>query len=163
MPSGCHERFLKMVILKKNIVEKTVTRSAEETFQLGQRLASQMQKGMLVALSGELGTGKTIMAKGIGSGIGVSEEEIRSPTYTLMIKHTKGIFPVLHWDFYRSTEIDELITADFFELLAKGDSLFIIEWADLFPEAWTDFFPRYEINIEQEVDSTRNIKIILKG
>ncbi|MFO7736664.1 MAG: tRNA (adenosine(37)-N6)-threonylcarbamoyltransferase complex ATPase subunit type 1 TsaE [bacterium] len=152
-----------MGILKKNIAEKTVTRSAEETFQLGQRLASQMQKGMLVALSGDLGAGKTIMAKGIGSGTGVPEEEIRSPTYTLMIKHTKGIFPVFHWDFYRIAEIDELMTADFFELRAREESLFIIEWANLFPEVWVDFFPRFEIDIKQKDDNTRDIKTILKG
>jgi tRNA threonylcarbamoyladenosine biosynthesis protein TsaE len=104
-----------------------------ELTDYGVRLGRSLSPGAIVALTGELGTGKTTLAKGIARGLGVSEE-ITSPTFTIVNEYTSGRLPLYHFDVYRLGEgdavcagMDELGYEEYF----FGDGVTIVEWADL--------------------------------
>lgn len=106
-----------------------VTRSPEETMELGRRLAPHVSPPCLVLLEGELGSGKTTLAKGIVAGLGAArEEEVTSPTFTLIHEYG-GAGKVFHADLYRIEEIRELSTLGLEEVLEAGATL-IVEWGE---------------------------------
>jgi tRNA threonylcarbamoyladenosine biosynthesis protein TsaE len=103
------------------------TNSAEETMALGERLGNRLKAGDVIALFGDLGAGKTTLAKGIALGLGVADD-IHSPTFTLIHEHI-GPTPLYHVDLYRlesETEVDALGIEEY----VYGDGVTIIEWAD---------------------------------
>ena len=77
------------------------TASAEETKAWGKRLARLLSPGAVIGLEGELGAGKTCFVKGLAVGLGLNEEEISSPTFTLIAEHYRGGVPLYHIDLYR--------------------------------------------------------------
>ncbi len=104
-----------------------ITQSQEETFGLGVELGKNAQPGDIFALIGQLGTGKTILAKGIAKGLGI-DEEITSPTFTLLEVYEAPV-PLYHFDLYRIQDDKELENL-FFEEYWFGDGVSVIEWAD---------------------------------
>ncbi|MFL6528037.1 MAG: tRNA (adenosine(37)-N6)-threonylcarbamoyltransferase complex ATPase subunit type 1 TsaE [Chthoniobacterales bacterium] len=110
----------------------STSESVEATIAIGRELAATARAGDVFALVGELGAGKTQLAKGIAEGIG-SRADVTSPTFTLIHEYTGGMRPVYHFDFYRiesSAEAMRLGLDDYF----YGDGVCVIEWADRFPE-----------------------------
>ena len=108
------------------------TRSPEET----KNLASKICEGHnLILLSGELGTGKTTFTKGLGGILGIEEDSIKSPSYTL-IREYDGF---MHVDFYRLESPDELLLAR----IKDWDGVVVIEW----PEIMIDLIPRPHLHI----------------
>ncbi|MBP7583375.1 MAG: tRNA (adenosine(37)-N6)-threonylcarbamoyltransferase complex ATPase subunit type 1 TsaE [Spirochaetes bacterium] len=107
--------------------KEIVTASAAETFSLGVELGRGAARGDVFALSGDLGAGKTVLAKGIARGMGIAEE-ITSPTFTLLevYEHT---LPLYHFDLYRIDDPRELDSL-YFEEYWEGDGVSVIEWAD---------------------------------
>ncbi|MCL6565484.1 MAG: tRNA (adenosine(37)-N6)-threonylcarbamoyltransferase complex ATPase subunit type 1 TsaE [Acidobacteriia bacterium] len=105
------------------------TRSAEETIAFGAELAAQLRPPVLVLLFGELGAGKTTLAKGIISGLGVARlEDVTSPTFTLV--HAFGNHPrVYHVDLYRISGQAELESIGLDDLLAEP-AVILVEWAE---------------------------------
>lgn len=104
-----------------------VTRSPEETFGLGKQLGQKLKDGDIVALCGDLGAGKTMFAKGIAAGLGITEE-VTSPTFTLL-KEYEGRLKLYHFDLYRIEEEEELKETGFYDYLG-GEGVCVIEWAD---------------------------------
>ncbi|MGB4267711.1 MAG: tRNA (adenosine(37)-N6)-threonylcarbamoyltransferase complex ATPase subunit type 1 TsaE [Spirochaetota bacterium] len=104
-----------------------ITQSQEETLALGIELGKNAKPGDIFALIGNLGTGKTILAKGIAKGLGI-EEEITSPTFTLLEVY-ESTLPLYHFDLYRISNDAELENL-FFEEYWFGDGVSVIEWAD---------------------------------
>ena len=107
---------------------KIISDSPRRTRDIGTKLAGLLEAGDIVCLSGELGTGKTVMAKGISVGLGVKEEGVTSPTFVLM-RCLRGKLPVYHFDLYRlsgAREIAGLGCEEFF----FADGVSVIEWAD---------------------------------
>ncbi|MEJ5360753.1 MAG: tRNA (adenosine(37)-N6)-threonylcarbamoyltransferase complex ATPase subunit type 1 TsaE [Spirochaetota bacterium] len=104
-----------------------ITQSQEETLALGIELGKNAKPGDIFALIGDLGTGKTILAKGIAKGLGI-EEEITSPTFTLLEVY-ESTLPLYHFDLYRISNDAELENL-FFEEYWFGDGVSVIEWAD---------------------------------
>ena len=107
-----------------------ISHSEEETLSFAEGLGRNAGPGSVFALTGDLGAGKTIMAKGIARGMGITDE-ITSPTFTLMEIY-EGTVPLYHFDLYRidrSEELDQL----FFEEYWEGDGVSVIEWADRAP------------------------------
>jgi tRNA threonylcarbamoyladenosine biosynthesis protein TsaE len=140
------------------------SRSESDTERFGQELATQLSPGTLVTLDGELGAGKTVLAAAIAGGLGVPRTAVQSPTYVLMRPYLTGNIPIYHWDFYRIATVDELAIADFHELLNERNSLFLVEWASLFPKAWGSFSPRVEITITAgDTDDSRTISVVHEG
>jgi tRNA threonylcarbamoyladenosine biosynthesis protein TsaE len=107
---------------------KIVTRSPQETMRFGMKLARHLKKGDIICLKGQLGSGKTILTKGIASGLGISRKEVLSPTFVL-IRHYSGTMPLYHFDFYRLPDFRE-ITALGYEEYFYDEGVSVIEWAD---------------------------------
>lgn len=108
------------------------TRSPEETFELGRDLAASLKKGDVLALTGDLGAGKTHLVKGIAAGLGIAQEAT-SPTFTLIHEYAGGRLRLFHIDLYRLETADEALGIGLDEYLG-GNGVTIIEWADKFPE-----------------------------
>jgi tRNA threonylcarbamoyladenosine biosynthesis protein TsaE len=107
--------------------EEIITRSERETFDWALRLGKSARPGSVFALYGELGTGKTIIAKGIAKGLDI-EEDITSPTF-LMMEMYEGRLKLYHFDLYRIDDIEELNELNFEEYW-EGDGISVIEWAE---------------------------------
>lgn len=111
---------------------REITRSEEETVALGRRLARELPRRAVVLLTGNLGAGKTTLAKGIVSGLGAAEpEEVSSPTFTLI--HEYGGGRVYHIDLYRLDTPAQVATLGLEEIFDR-DALVLIEWGERFPE-----------------------------
>jgi tRNA threonylcarbamoyladenosine biosynthesis protein TsaE len=107
--------------------KELITKSPEETYSFAEKLGARAKKGDIFALMGDLGTGKTIVAKGIARGLGINDD-ITSPTFTLMEVY-EGSLTLYHFDLYRiekNSEFDYL----FFEEYWEDDGVSVIEWAD---------------------------------
>lgn len=108
---------------------KIISKSVEETIEIGAKLARSLEKGSCVALIGDLGSGKTVFTKGIAKGLGVKNAcYVNSPTFVI-IKEYKGKLPLYHFDLYRLNK-SSLIDAENFEEYFYGDGVTVIEWAD---------------------------------
>lgn len=135
------------------------TNSEEETIELGRKIARELPKSAVVLLIGNLGAGKTMLAKGIISGLGAAEpEEVVSPTFTLM--HEYGSGGVYHIDLYRLDTPQQVATLGLEEILdgmSKKDAIVLVEWGERFP----DLFPagRIEIDLRTVTESKRQITI----
>lgn len=106
--------------------------SEEETAALGRTLARRLSGGELVLLTGDLGLGKTVFARGLAAGLGVAEEDVRSPSYTLIQEYTGGRCPVFHVDLYRLDDEEDLQSIGVEEILAGG-GVVIVEWGERLP------------------------------
>lgn len=104
-------------------------KNEHDTEEFGMKLASSLEPGDIVALIGDLGTGKTTLTKYIAKGLGVTEN-IDSPTFNIVKEHKSGIIPLFHFDVYRLSSGDELIDIGADEYF-YSDGVCIIEWADI--------------------------------
>jgi tRNA threonylcarbamoyladenosine biosynthesis protein TsaE len=110
------------------------TNSAEETIEVGRLVAGELPPKALVLLIGNLGAGKTTLAKGIVEGLGAATaEDVASPTFTLI--HEYGDGRVYHIDLYRLDTKAEVESLGLDELLDR-DAVVLIEWGERFPELW---------------------------
>jgi tRNA threonylcarbamoyladenosine biosynthesis protein TsaE len=110
------------------------TRSEDETIALGRDLARRLPRRAVVLLIGNLGAGKTTLAKGIAEGLGAAAaEEVSSPTFTVV--HEYGGGRVLHVDLYRIEDPAGLRTLGIEELLER-DAVVLVEWGERFPRLW---------------------------
>jgi tRNA threonylcarbamoyladenosine biosynthesis protein TsaE len=118
------------------LTKKTLTfhsGSREETVDLGRKLGRLLKEGDVIALSGELGCGKTCMSKGLALGLGVPEEElVTSPSFTYMNEY-EGRETLYHMDVYRLAHLSEFLGIGLNEYLGRG-GVAVIEWADRWPE-----------------------------
>jgi tRNA threonylcarbamoyladenosine biosynthesis protein TsaE len=139
-------------------VRQAVSRREEDTFDLGFRLGQQLAGGEIILLNGALGAGKTVLVKGIATALELDEEEVTSPSFTLVNPH-QGRLMLYHIDLYR---LDEGATAahavDLDEILTDEKAVVIIEWAErlgrypLPPNVWN-------ISIKGDGDEPRQISI----
>ena len=116
--------------------DKTVTitsHTPRQTEEIGSLLGSMLAKGDIIALCGELGTGKTTLVRGMARGIGLEEGEVASPSFTLVNEY-EGPLRLFHIDLYRLADEKELIAIDYEEYLT-ADGVVVIEWADRLPQA----------------------------
>ena len=126
----------------KNRNEIFKTETPEETQVLGEKLGKTLKQGDVIALIGDLGTGKTCLTQGIARGVGLAPDEIVSSPSYILINEYNGTVPIYHIDLYRlenSEEIAELGLSEYVE----GDGICIIEWA----ERMTDTLPDHCIKI----------------
>lgn len=133
-----------------------ILKNLRETELLGEKIADRLKKGTVIALIGELGTGKTAMTKAIAKGLGITEN-VNSPTFTLVQEYYSGKLPFFHFDVYRVDAIDELDVIDFNEYF-YSEGICVVEWADLIEEELPDEAIRVFIEYAKEEDS-RIIKI----
>jgi tRNA threonylcarbamoyladenosine biosynthesis protein TsaE len=110
--------------------DEFVSSSPEETFNYGHRIGARLEGGEILLLSGPLGAGKTILVKGVGAALGIDEEEVTSPSFTLVNPHS-GRLQLYHIDLYRLDEGASAAHAvDLDELIADERAVIVIEWAE---------------------------------
>jgi tRNA threonylcarbamoyladenosine biosynthesis protein TsaE len=135
-----------------------VTHSEEETVDLGRQIALELPSRAAVLLIGNLGAGKTTLAKGIVSGLGAAEPEVvSSPTFTLI--HEYGGGRVYHVDLYRLDRPEEVATLGLEEIFEK-DAVVLVEWGERFPELMPA--ERIEIRLQRFGADDREITFALQ-
>ncbi len=109
-----------------------ISNSPAETEAIGRQIAEEIGVGSVLALKGDLGSGKTLFVKGVVNGLG-SSADVTSPTFTILHEYRGGRLPVYHFDLFRVENPQALARLgldDYF----FGDGISVIEWADRFPE-----------------------------
>lgn len=134
---------------------KITVNSEKETEAVAHEFARILKGGELVTLNGQLGAGKTFFIKRMLASFGITN--VSSPTFALVNQY-KGKFNVNHFDFYRIAQSGELYDIGFDEYISDGNSVTLIEWADMFPEVLPH--KRIDIRIEVNEDFSRNISIL---
>jgi len=130
--------------------------SDEETIDLGQKLGAALGPGDVVALVGELGSGKTWFTKGLALGLGISPNTIiTSPSFSLVNEY-EGRFTFFHMDGYRLEGLSDFLSAGLEEYLYQ-DGVVAMEWADRWPEILPEWHVRVEITIVD--DQSREITL----
>ena len=136
--------------------EQIITHSAEETTRWGRVFARKLSAPVLVLLSGDLGSGKTTLTKGIVSGLGAAEEDdVTSPTFTLV--HVYGQeSKVYHGDLYRIESLHDFETLGLEDAFAKP-AVIILEWSERFPlqSPW----PQVRVRLEHAGGDSRKITV----
>ncbi len=134
--------------------------SVEKTLEIGKQLSHTLRGGDVLALTGDLGVGKTLLTRGIACGLGIKSGQVNSPTFTL-IQAYEGRVPVIHVDLYRLEDpaaISQLGLEDYF----TPQNIVLIEWADRYIQALP---PDYlYINLEHgNAETTRHMTIQATG
>ncbi len=133
-----------------------ISNSVEETMGLGRKLGEKIKKGSIVALIGDLGSGKTVFTKGVAQGLGVKNARyVNSPTFVI-IKEYKGRIPLYHFDLYRLDHYSSFDTMNYEEYF-YGSGVTVIEWADKVRK----LLPKKYIEVKLKVigESKRRIQI----
>ena len=135
---------------------KITTHSADETQALGQKLASRLAPGDVIAYFGDLGAGKTAFTRGLAQGLGITDP-VTSPTYTIVNEYLSGRIPLFHFDMYRLSSSDELFDIGWEDYLSRG-GVCAVEWSENVEDALQDAI---RVTIEKDADEpdTRHITI----
>jgi tRNA threonylcarbamoyladenosine biosynthesis protein TsaE len=137
------------------MTREIITKSAEETIAFGRTLAEVLAPPKLVLLRGDLGAGKTTLVKGIAAAFeAAAEEDVTSPTFTLVHEYRGSKANLFHIDLYRVDTPRELETLGLDDL-RDGNSILLIEWGEKFPGLQWDV----EIALEREGENARRIKV----
>lgn len=141
----------------KDLLREMTTHSAEETIGFGRTLSDLLAPPRLVLLSGDLGAGKTTLVKGIAAAFdAASEEDVTSPTFTLVHEYRGPRAKLYHIDLYRIDTARELETLGLDDLRSE-DSILLIEWGEKFPRLLRE--RDMEISLEREGENSRRIRI----
>lgn len=130
-----------------------ISNDTEQTLKLGCAFASLLNKGDIIVLTGELGAGKTKFVEGVLKNFGL-EDEISSPTFTIINEYTKNDINIYHFDAYRLEDSDEFYAIGGEEYFEKG--ICLIEWGELI----SDVLPKDYIHININKDETNENKRI---
>ena len=120
------------------------TNAEEETRELGRAIGRHLRSGDVLALTGDLGAGKTHFTMGVAESLGITDY-ITSPTFTIVNEYQNGKMPLFHFDAYRLGDPEELLEIGFEEYVAAG-GVIIIEWADIV----ADILPKETLWIQIE-------------
>jgi tRNA threonylcarbamoyladenosine biosynthesis protein TsaE len=133
--------------------------SVSDTLRLGRQIARHLRKGDIICLCGDLGSGKTVLAKGIADGLGIDKKEVVSPTFILMRKYD-GRLPMYHFDLYRLGDAGEMTDLGYEEYFFDN-GVSVIEWA----ERLGGFTPETYLKIKIKVTArkSRKITVTAKG
>ena len=138
--------------------DEYITHSAEETVALGRKLAPTLKRARMVILRGDLGAGKTTLVKGIAEGLhAASQDDVTSPTFTLIHEFRGPEVNLFHVDLYRVDTLRELDTLGLDELFAEDGNLVLLEWGEKFPRFVQE--RDVEICLERQGDQERKIKV----
>jgi tRNA threonylcarbamoyladenosine biosynthesis protein TsaE len=109
------------------------TRSVEETLALGERIAAMLPPPRIVILRGEVGAGKTTLVKGIAAALGAAaEDEVTSPTFTIVHEYVGTSVRLFHLDLYRLETEEQIAVLGIDEMASYPDSLLLVEWGERF-------------------------------
>ena len=133
---------------------KVTTHSEDETAAVGRDLAATLRAGDVLLLYGDLGAGKTAFVRGLAEGLGVSREEVSSPTFTLIQEYRGGRLPLFHVDLYRIEDPREFDELGLDEIAEEG--VLAIEWAERLPRPPQD---AVRVSITHAGESERTVMV----
>jgi len=138
---------------------KKLSTSVSETLRIGRLLAGKFRAGDIILLSGSLGAGKTVLAKGIAQGLGIDKHNVVSPTFVLL-RIYKGKHYLNHFDFYRIKDAKEILGLGYEEYF-YSDAVTLIEW----PERLKFLLPRefLKIKLVVKAGNSRLLEFTAKG
>ncbi len=131
-----------------------ISKSEEDTINFASQFASKLQLGNIIILSGDLGAGKTKFTQGILKYFNL-ENEISSPTFTIVNEYTDSTIPIYHFDVYRLADIEEFYAIGGEEYFSKG--ICIIEWGELLENILPADYIKITINKDLENENYRRI------
>lgn len=131
--------------------EKIISHSTQETLTTARSFAKLLKKGDFVALYGDLGVGKTAFTRGIAQEL-VPEEQVTSPTYSIVNEYISNNVRLCHFDMYRITDEEDLYSIGFFDYT---DCIIVCEWCENIPYALPDSY--YKVSIEKISDNDERI------
>ncbi len=132
---------------------KLATYSEYETIEFAQNLESEKFPNMVICLEGDLGSGKTVFAKGFAHALGI-DEAITSPTFNIIKEYTSGELPLYHMDVYRlDGKVEDLGIEEYF---TKG-GVVIIEWADMI----SDYLPEERLDIKIKISEDEDKRVLV--
>ncbi len=135
------------------------TKSEKETLRLAEKLGRGLESGTVVALTGEIGSGKTVFIKGLSRGLGVrKQKQVKSPTFVLLHIY-EGRTPIYHFDLYRLERPQELDQIGFDEFVSDPEIVSLVEWADRAPRR----VPKQAIWIKMKVTGPTSREIRIEG
>ena len=132
--------------------------SERETIRIGEEIARYLRPGDIVALSGDLGAGKTTLVKGIAKGLGVKNHRyVNSPSFTI-VKEYKGKVPLFHFDVYRLNNLKDIEDIGYEDYLAR-DGVVVIEWSN----KMTRILPKKHIDVSLKISGRSKRSLNIKG
>lgn len=132
----------------ENGIFETESHSPEETFALGEKIGRGAKPGEVYTLIGDLGVGKTVFTQGVAKGLGI-DENVNSPTFTIVQIYEGGRLPFYHFDVYRIGDVEEMEEIGY-EDCFYGDGICLIEWADLIEEILPEKY--IQVTIEKDLE-----------
>lgn len=126
--------------MNMQLPDETITNNTQETMDLAKKIANKIDeyKPKVLCLEGNLGTGKTIFVKGFCDFYGIGEQIVKSPTYTYYRLYSSENHEIYHFDYYRLTELDEIVEHELLEIIDKENAIILIEW----PEKVKNILPK---------------------
>ncbi|MBO5358710.1 MAG: tRNA (adenosine(37)-N6)-threonylcarbamoyltransferase complex ATPase subunit type 1 TsaE [Clostridia bacterium] len=140
-------------------MQKFISKSPQETEEIGKALGETIENGCVIAYRGGLGMGKTCFTRGLARGLG-SSDTVTSPTFALINEYPSGRLPLYHFDMYRISGWEDLYSTGFLEYIDEG-GVIAAEWSENIEAALPDDTIYVEIN--KIDDDTREIIITQKG
>ena len=134
-----------------------LSHSEEQTKKIARELGSTIKTPACLCLYGNLGSGKTVFAKGLAEAFGIPAKSVKSPTYTYVRHYRAGKIDFYHFDFYRIEAADELMSGDIGEILGKKNAVVVMEWAGHVQNSLPG--KRIDISFKYVDSSTRAITI----
>ena len=138
-------------------MQEIITKSEKETMDIARNIAKKVKKGDIIVLSGELGAGKTKFTEGFLSYFGL-QDEISSPTFTIVNEYKKQDINIYHFDVYRLSDVSEFYAIGGEEYFSKG--ICIIEWGEIIKEALPNNYIKIEITKDTQDENYRKIRVI---
>ena len=135
-------------------MKKVITKTEQETEELGESFAQQLYPGAVIAMYGDLGAGKTAFIRGLARGL-ETEARVSSPTFTIVNEYP-GRIPLFHFDMYRLSSAEELFDIGWEDYLARG-GVCAAEWSENVPGAFEQ--DAFTVRIEKIGENSREITI----
>ena len=137
-------------------MNKFISKSEQDTINFAENFASQLHKKDIVVLSGDLGSGKTKFVQGVLKHFGL-ENEISSPTFTIVNEYNADICPIYHFDVYRLADIDEFYAIGGEEYFENG--ICLIEWGEIIEDALPANYIKITFSKSEKNDDYRELNI----
>ena len=137
-------------------MREIITKSEKETMDIARNIAKKVKKGDIIVLSGELGAGKTKFTEGFLSYFGL-QDEISSPTFTIVNEYKKQDINIYHFDVYRLSDVSEFYAIGGEEYFHSG--ICIIEWGDLIKESLPSDYIKISFEKDNSDENTRHLNI----
>ena len=131
-----------------------VSNNVNKTLSIAKTFAKKLKAGDVVILCADLGSGKTVFAKGVIASFGI-KDPVTSPTFTIVNSYQNEKMNLYHFDMYRLEDYEEALAAGLDELIEDKNAIKIIEWPEKCPELLPEHY--YKVSIEKVNDTTRNI------